>query len=226
MGKCKNPEQLIEGQFLSHRTGLSQHQENNHEVAIARRESTWLLEQQRAWVLDRPLNPQAMSSAAVHLVGTHDFSTFRNSRCQSTSPMRTMLAVEVTARPFEGSIAGLPRWAQTGAGLGCGDPWLGPGSSTPMQEIVVSLKANAFLYRQIRKTVAALVDVGLGEKQPQHFEKMLRARDSSLVWRVAPPQGLYLANVNYAHEDSTEGKLNKDINSERASRYSKNLLDE
>ncbi|GAA4418350.1 tRNA pseudouridine synthase A [Advenella faeciporci] len=37
-----------------------------------------------------PLNLEAMCKAAEHLVGTHDFSSFRSSQCQAASPVRTL----------------------------------------------------------------------------------------------------------------------------------------
>ena len=45
------------------------------------------------------LDVEAMRLAAAHLVGTHDFSTFRASGCQASSPVRTLWDVRVDAAP-------------------------------------------------------------------------------------------------------------------------------
>ncbi len=46
----------------------------------------------------RPLDVDAMASAAATLVGEHDFSAFRAAECQADSPVRTMLEVGVTRK--------------------------------------------------------------------------------------------------------------------------------
>ena len=49
------------------------------------------------WVY-RPLDAAAMRQAAAHLVGEHDFSSFRASQCQAKSPIKTLHEVEVRQR--------------------------------------------------------------------------------------------------------------------------------
>jgi len=49
------------------------------------------------WVF-RPLDGDAMRAAAAHLVGTHDFTSFRASECQARSPVKTLARVEITRR--------------------------------------------------------------------------------------------------------------------------------
>jgi tRNA pseudouridine38-40 synthase len=53
------------------------------------------LERGRVWHVAPPLDVEAMAEGARHLVGHHDFSTFRDSLCQATSPLRTLDALEV-----------------------------------------------------------------------------------------------------------------------------------
>ena len=45
----------------------------------------------------RPLDIVSMQKAADHLVGTHDFSSFRAAACQANSPIRTMHHLNVIA---------------------------------------------------------------------------------------------------------------------------------
>ncbi|MBZ8142214.1 tRNA pseudouridine(38-40) synthase TruA [Rubrivivax gelatinosus] len=49
------------------------------------------------WVF-RPLDGDAMRAAATHLIGEHDFSSFRAAGCQALTPVKTMRAIEVARR--------------------------------------------------------------------------------------------------------------------------------
>jgi tRNA pseudouridine38-40 synthase len=49
------------------------------------------------WVF-RPLDAQAMQQALDHLVGEHDFTSFRASSCQAKSPVKTMAPVQISRR--------------------------------------------------------------------------------------------------------------------------------
>jgi tRNA pseudouridine38-40 synthase len=46
------------------------------------------------WVF-RPLDGDAMRSAACHLVGEHDFSSFRSADCQAASPVRQLKSIAI-----------------------------------------------------------------------------------------------------------------------------------
>ncbi len=48
-----------------------------------------------AWRVGRPLDERAMREAARHLVGRHDFTTFRHVACQARSPLKTLDLLEV-----------------------------------------------------------------------------------------------------------------------------------
>jgi tRNA pseudouridine38-40 synthase len=48
------------------------------------------LDRNRAWWIIRPLSVEAMGEAAHFLLGHHDFSSFRNSNCQASSPFKTL----------------------------------------------------------------------------------------------------------------------------------------
>ncbi len=62
---------------------------------ILDRRSPPALERARVWWLKTPLDAEAMAAAARVLVGTHDFTTFRDAHCQSASPIKTLDVVEV-----------------------------------------------------------------------------------------------------------------------------------
>ncbi|MGK2871749.1 MAG: tRNA pseudouridine(38-40) synthase TruA [Alphaproteobacteria bacterium] len=49
----------------------------------------------RVWHVRRELDAHAMQDAAQHLVGRHDFTTFRAAECQAASPVRTLDLLQV-----------------------------------------------------------------------------------------------------------------------------------
>ncbi|WP_347718307.1 tRNA pseudouridine(38-40) synthase TruA [Sphingomonas sp.] len=49
----------------------------------------------RVWHVPVPLDVARMSEGAAHLVGLHDFTTFRSAHCQSASPVKTLAALTV-----------------------------------------------------------------------------------------------------------------------------------
>ncbi|NIM42590.1 MAG: tRNA pseudouridine(38-40) synthase TruA [Hydrogenophaga sp.] len=74
--------------------------------AVARRYAYVLLESpvrpsveqgQVGWVF-RPLDADAMRRAADHLLGEHDFTSFRASQCQAHTPVKTLRRVEIARR--------------------------------------------------------------------------------------------------------------------------------
>ena len=90
------------------------------------------LDQGRVWHVKRPLDAEAMQAGANHLIGLHDFTTFRDVNCQSKSPEKTLDVARVTrvgeevhlvfearsflhrqVRSMAGSLAevGLGRWS-------------------------------------------------------------------------------------------------------------------
>ncbi|NNE57492.1 MAG: tRNA pseudouridine(38-40) synthase TruA [Hellea sp.] len=53
------------------------------------------LERGRVWRVPYKVDVDAMHEAAQELVGKHDFTTFRDTQCQSKSPIKTMDAITV-----------------------------------------------------------------------------------------------------------------------------------
>lgn len=53
------------------------------------------LDRHRAWQLRTPVDAALMQCAASHLIGEHDFSSFRAAGCQAKSPHRRIEALEV-----------------------------------------------------------------------------------------------------------------------------------
>ena len=62
---------------------------------ILNRRAPPALERGRVWHVAVPLDVEAMGEGAAHLVGHHDFTTFRAAQCQSDSPVKTLDRLEV-----------------------------------------------------------------------------------------------------------------------------------
>ena len=63
---------------------------------IVNRRAPLALDHDRAWQVPRDLDASAMNEAAQLLVGHHDFTTFRSSECQASSPLKTLDRLAVT----------------------------------------------------------------------------------------------------------------------------------
>lgn len=122
----------------------------------------------RVWQVVNPLDLAPMQAAAQHLLGRHDFTTFRASHCQAPSAIKTLDALEITEHPYPGGT-----------------------------EFRFHIRARSFLHNQVRSFVGTLERVGAGTWTPEDVGTALAARDRAACGPVCPPQGLYLAGVGY-----------------------------
>jgi tRNA pseudouridine38-40 synthase len=63
--------------------------------------------------------------------------------------------------------------------------------------VKVTATARSFLHNQVRSMVGSLVCVGEGKWSAEDLRKALDARDRTACGPVAPPDGLYLMQVDY-----------------------------
>ena len=68
---------------------------------ILNRRAPPALERGRVWHVAPPLDAVAMAAGARHLVGHHDFTTFRDTLCQAKSPIKTLDVLEVSLQGEE-----------------------------------------------------------------------------------------------------------------------------
>jgi tRNA pseudouridine38-40 synthase len=122
----------------------------------------------KLWRVGQKLDVDAMQIAAQMLVGTHDFTTFRDGKCQAKSPIKTLDRFDIT----------------------CVNGSLGP-------EIQATLEARSFLHRQVRSMMGSLGEVGKGRWSATDLKDALDAADRSRCGPVAPGDGLYLTAVKY-----------------------------
>ncbi|MGV3486986.1 MAG: tRNA pseudouridine(38-40) synthase TruA [Tuberibacillus sp.] len=64
-------------------------------------------------------------------------------------------------------------------------------------ELVVRVVGNGFLYQMVRIIVGTLLEVGKGKMDPAMVQEIIEAKDRRKAPSTAPPQGLYLWQVNY-----------------------------
>lgn len=120
--------EVVADAFDARRTAIRRH----YRYRILNRRAPPGLDRGRFWHVPWRLDERRMEEGAAHLLGRHDFTTFRASECQAASPIRTLerlvvsrqgdvVTVEAAARSFlhsqvrsfVGTLAqvGAGRWA-------------------------------------------------------------------------------------------------------------------
>lgn len=145
--------------------------ERRYLFRLTARRAPMALDKNRVWRVLDPLDLAAMQEAAGHLIGKHDFTTFRSTLCQAKSPVKTLDQLDISAHPVD-----------------CGT------------EYRFTLRARSFLHNQVRSIVGTLHRVGSGGWAPSQVKTALEARDRAACGPVCPPQGLYLTGVGYDHD--------------------------
>ena len=64
-------------------------------------------------------------------------------------------------------------------------------------EILLDIKANAFLHHMVRNIVGTLLKVGRGEKTIEWVKEVLETKDRKRAGATAEPQGLYFVKAFY-----------------------------
>jgi tRNA pseudouridine38-40 synthase len=70
-------------------------------------------------------------------------------------------------------------------------------------DIHIAASARSFLHTQVRSMVGSLVLVGEGKWSADELAGVLAARDRTACGPVAPPDGLYLTQVDYEEDDGS-----------------------
>lgn len=63
--------------------------------------------------------------------------------------------------------------------------------------LIFTITANGFLRGMVRSLVGTLVEIGRGKAPPETLPELLQSGDRRLTGPTAPPQGLFLVEVNY-----------------------------
>ena len=142
--------------------------ERRYLFRLVARRAPLTLDRGKVWQVRNPLDPRAMQAGADHLLGRHDFTTFRAAGCQAPSPVRTLDELRIEEVPCPAG-----------------------------QMLHIHVRARSFLHNQVRSFVGTLERVGSGAWHPEAVRAALEARDRAACGPVSPPHGLYLAQVGY-----------------------------
>jgi len=144
----------------------------------------------RSWRIysTNDLDVEAMRSAAKHLVGTHDFSSFRGKKCYRSTPVTTIDNISIESGPLFNSSFAI---------IGRNESGRERTDDNNAQIVSIAVKGNAFLYRQVRNICGTLATVGQKKLCPSSVQEILMAKDRSKAPVMAPAHGLYLANVEH-----------------------------
>jgi len=128
-----------------------------------------------SWHCPWGLDADAMDRAAQVLRGTHDFSSFETHGSARKTSVRTVFEICVR-RGLEGE----PR------------------------VVTIEVEADGFLYNMVRTMVGTLVRVGRHARPESWVAEVLAARDRRAAGPTAPPQGLFLVEVEYESSQKDE----------------------
>ena len=134
----------------------------------------------RSWRINERLNVDAMRQAALHLIGEHDFTSFRGKGCQRSSPVVTLRDVQI--------------FTQASSWLAAPND----DSKEDVQQMIhLMYTGNAFLYRQVRNLTGCLVEVGRGRLAADAVPELLAKGNRAAAPRMAPAHGLFLRQVRH-----------------------------
>ena len=123
----------------------------------------------------------AMGHAAARIAGTHDFGAFQSTGTPVASTVRTITHVELGVRP--GDDIGLPLLDDE-------------------RLVEFEVTGDGFLRHMVRALAGTLLEVGQGRRAPEDLDRLLAGAPRSEAGPNAPPHGLTLIRVAYAHERS------------------------
>ena len=83
--------EIVDDNFHARYNAKSRH----YSYVILNRPAKAILDSNRAWQIGGELNIDQMRESAEVLVGTHDFTSFRDRHCQSKSPIKTIEAISI-----------------------------------------------------------------------------------------------------------------------------------
>jgi tRNA pseudouridine38-40 synthase len=143
---------------------------------------------QVGWVF-RPLDQAAMEAASRCLIGTHDFSAFRSSQCQSPTPIKTLRHIGIRRCGGAAQRGATARQGADHRGI------LGPGAEGIYWRF--DFEGNAFLHHMIRNLMGCLIAVGTGAQPVSWMQAVLDGRDRKFAAPTFAPEGLYFLGPRY-----------------------------
>ena len=122
-----------------------------------------------SWYCPHPLDIDAMNTAAAHLIGEHDFSSFcrRQLTADGAEKSRVRRILRAEWKAEEQSL------------------------------LRFEIEASSFCHQMVRSITGTVVDIGAERRLPEAMASILAAKDRSGVPNLAPPHGLCLWSVSY-----------------------------
>jgi len=141
----------------------------------------------RYTVLQRETPSALWGRFSLHVPQPLDFAAMEEGAAAlvGTHDFSSFRAGSCTARTPVRAVRAV-RWSR------CGDFWR------------FHITANAFLQQMVRITVATLLEVGRGRRDPGWVAEVMAARDRGVAGKAAPPQGLCLVAVEYGGAEHPE----------------------
>ena len=127
-----------------------------------------IFDRRYVWHLYRRLDVEAMAEAAKSLLGKHDFISFQTRGSSRLTTERTIYDLTVERRQAELT-----------------------------DRLVIEVEADGFLYNMVRNIAGTLVEVGKGKQTIAWPAEVIALRDRRAAGMTAPPQGLFLVQVEY-----------------------------
>lgn len=118
------------------------------------------------------LDEAAMSAASKLVIGEHDFTSFA-----AVDPDRNQVQTEKALSNVRTIFSS--QWERRG------------------EEFVYTVRGDGFLHHMVRNLVGTFLVVGRGSLKPEDIARIFDAHNRSAASATAPPQGLYLVNVDY-----------------------------
>lgn len=120
-----------------------------------------------SWHFHYPLNIKLMQQASEHLLGTHDFAAFCNSKKNEeyAHTVRTVQSIRL--------------------------------EETGNERLSLKITGDHFLYKMVRNIVGTLAYVGVGKIQASEIPSILEKKERSIAGVTAPAHGLTLLDISY-----------------------------
>lgn len=129
------------------------------------------------WWVQKTLDLEAMSSAVMDLLGSHEFKPFQASGSKiGMNTIRKIYEIEITREKIS-----FPPYSELESSY----------------NIRLRIVGSGFLKQMVRGIAGTLVKIGLGKFDISTFRKILSTGDRSLLGPTAPARGLWLEKVWY-----------------------------
>jgi tRNA pseudouridine38-40 synthase len=125
---------------------------------------------QYVWHIPYKLDRELLVKACSFFVGTHDFSSFTNSASEGACAKNAVRTITELEAVCE------------------------------KDEILLTFKANGFLYKMVRNITGQLVNVATKKSPLEAIPLIFAAKDRRLAAMGAPAKGLFLMHVEYPQE--------------------------